>query len=155
MYFPKFNMCTSLTEILHFPLSIFVLTSLFADVSIIFMQFMRDFALLKLNLCTSRHTSHSPIFVLSFIWYYHFLTQFMGLCTSQNLTRVLLKLRPRTSHYHCVYLLHFTDDYFIFPCNLRETHTSKTSHLYFISGFLLFIYICKRLGCLFGQNRPS
>jgi hypothetical protein len=47
------------------------------------------------------------------------------------LTHVLLKLRPRTSHCHCVYFLHLRRWFHYFPFNLRESHTSKIKHLYF------------------------
>jgi hypothetical protein len=121
MYFPKFNMCTSLTEILHFPLSLLVRTSLLRMFPLYFMQFMRDFALPKLNLCTSHRTSHSPIFVHSFIWYYHFLTQFYGFvyfpkfntCTSRTETSYFsLSLRVLPSFYRRFFYfsLQFTGD---------------------------------------------
>jgi hypothetical protein len=47
MYFPKFNMCTSLTEILHFPLSLFILTSLLR-------MFPLFFHAIYAGLCTSQ-----------------------------------------------------------------------------------------------------
>jgi hypothetical protein len=63
---------------------------------------MGDSALLKLNIYTSR----SHISVLSSLWFFLFVTQFMCYCTYQNLTRVLLKLRPHTSHCYSVYFLY-------------------------------------------------
>jgi hypothetical protein len=121
MYFPKFNICTSLSETLHFPLSIFVLTSLFADVSIIFHA-------IYAGLCTSQtelvyFPSYFPLsyfrtflyMILSFsntIYGFMYFSKF-NTCTSKTETSYFsLSLRVLPSFYRWLFYfsLQFTGD---------------------------------------------
>jgi hypothetical protein len=51
----KFNTRTFKTKTLHFPLSLCVLTVYLWMIPLIFLHIMGDYALVKLNMCTSHH----------------------------------------------------------------------------------------------------
>jgi hypothetical protein len=54
LYSSKFNMCTSLIETLHFLFVIVVLLLFLRMMPLFVLQIMEDFALPKVNICTSR-----------------------------------------------------------------------------------------------------
>jgi hypothetical protein len=66
----------------------------------------------------------------------------MGLCTSQNLTHVLLKLRPRTSHHHVYF---FTNMHVL---SRDEVCTSLSRRLYFFD-YIFYVLLDETFDFIF------
>jgi hypothetical protein len=88
IYSSKFNMCTSLTKILHFLFSLFVFSAFLRMIPLFFLQIMKDSSLLKMNIYTCCYLY--MYFLLSYFYFFPlddfimFLALLRGICTSKK-----------------------------------------------------------------------